>query len=89
MATEAEFRAKGVKVYGMAQAMSLSKLDFYMDDMGLDYPVALDRQNLAAKYKADASKGTTLVIDAANNIVAISSNPAEIRAAVTKLLSSE
>jgi hypothetical protein len=89
MQTEAEFRAKGIKVYGMAPAMSLSKLGYYMDDMGLDYPVALDHQGLAAKYGADASKGTTLVIDASNHIVASSSNPAEIHAAVVRLLSSE
>lgn len=89
MTTEAEFRAKGVKVYGMAQAMALSKLGYYMDDMGLDYPVALDRQGLAAKYGADANKGTTLVIDASNRIIASSSNPAEIRAAVARLLSLE
>jgi len=89
MTTEAEFRAKGLKVYGMAQAMNLGKLGYYMDDMGLDYPVALDRQGLAAKYGADANKGTTLVIDASNHIIASSSNPAEIRAAIVKLLSSE
>jgi len=89
MATEAEFRAKGVKVYGMAPAINLNKLGYYMDDMGLDYPVALDHQGLAAKYGADASKGTTLVIDASNHIIISSSNPAEIRAAVARLLSSE
>jgi len=89
MATEAEFRSRGVKVYGMARAMSRAKLDYYMDDMGLDYPVALDSQGLAAKYGADANKGTTLVIDASNHIIASSSNPAEIRAAVATLLSSK
>jgi hypothetical protein len=49
----------------------------------------LDERRLASKYKADSNKGTTLVIDASNTIVAMSSNPAEIRAAVAKLLSSE
>jgi AhpC/TSA family len=89
MSAEAEFRSKGVKVYGMAQAMNLGRLDYYMDDMGLDYPVVLDRQGLAAKYGADASKGTTLVIDASNHIIASSSDPKAIHAAVVKLLSSE
>jgi len=88
MATEAEFRAKGLKLYGMAQPITLSKLGFYMDDMGLDYPVALDHQGLAAKYGTDAGKGTTLVIDSSNHVIAVSSNPTEIRAAVTRLLSS-
>jgi hypothetical protein len=46
-------------------------------------------ERLAAKYNADPAKGTTLVVDASNNVVAISSNPAEIRAAVVRLLSSE
>jgi hypothetical protein len=89
MKTEAEFRAKGLKVYGMTTAMNSGKLGYYMDDMGLDYPVAMDRQGLAAKYGADPSKGTTLVIDASNHIIASSSDPKEIRAAVLKLLSSE
>jgi hypothetical protein len=89
MTTEAEFRAKGVKVFGVAEAPNLSKLGYYMDDMGLDYPVVLDRQGLASKYGADASRGTTLVIDSANHIVAATADPKEIRAMVTKLLSSE
>ena len=55
--------------------------------MGLDYPQALDRQRTASKHNADPSKGTTLVIDGSNHIVATTSDPAEIRAAVAKLLS--
>jgi hypothetical protein len=89
MKTEAEFRGRGLKVYGMTTAMSSGKLGYYMDDMGLDYPVAMDHQGLAAKYGADPSKGTTLVIDSSNHIIASSSDQKEIRAAVLKLLSSE
>lgn len=81
-------RAKGLRMYGLVEPISPGRLDYYLDDMGLDYPLAQDRQRLAAKYNADPYKGTTLVIDASNHIVASSSNPAEIRAAVTKLLSS-
>jgi hypothetical protein len=84
--TEGEFREKGLKAYGLMEAPNLSKANYYLDDMGLDYPQALDH-GLARKYSADPIKGTTLVIDASNNVVAISSNPTEIRAAVARLLS--
>jgi hypothetical protein len=87
--TETEFRAKGVKSFGMVQAPSAARAGYYLDDMGLESPQAFDRQGLAAKYHADTLKGTTLVVDASNQVVAISSNPAEIRAAVTTLLSSK
>jgi hypothetical protein len=86
MKTESEFRAKGVQAYGLVDAPSLVRLNYRMDDMGLDYPQALDRQGLAARYNANPNQGTTLVIDASNHIVVASSNPAEIRAAVAKLL---
>ena len=87
--TETEFRAKGVKSFGMVEAPSAARAGYYLDDMGLQSPQAFDRQGLAAKYHADTAKGTTLVVDASNHVVAISSNPAEIRAAVTTLLSSK
>lgn len=86
LTTESEFRPKGLKLFGLVDAVDVGRANYYLDDMGLDYPQALDRQKLAAKYKADPMKGTTLVIDASNHIVAISSNPAEIRAAVASLL---
>lgn len=89
MKTESEFGPKGLKAFGLVEAASAGRANYYLDDMGLDYPQALDRQGLAAKYNADPSKGTTLVIDASNNVVAVSSNPTEIRAAVARLLSSE
>jgi peroxiredoxin len=85
--TWGEFRRKGVQTVGLVQA-SPSRLGYFMDDMGLDYPVAYDR-GLAAKYGADAAKGTTLVIDSSNHIIASTSDPKEIRAAVVKLLSLE
>jgi len=87
--TEAEFRPKGLMSYGMIEPVGAGRANSYLEDMGLNGPQAFDRQGLAAKYNADPSKGTTLVIDASNNVVAISSNPAEIRAAVARLLSSE
>jgi hypothetical protein len=89
MKTESEFRAKGLKAFGFVEAPNAERAGYYLDDMGLDYPQALDRQRLAAKYSADPMKGTTLVLDASNNIVAVSSNMAEIRAAVASLLTSE
>jgi len=89
MKTESEFRAKGLKAFGFVEANNAGRAGYYLDDMGLDYPQVLDQQRLAAKYGADPTKGTTLVIDASNTIVAMSSNPSEIRAAVAKLLSSE
>ncbi len=89
MKTADEFRAKGLKAFGFVEAANAGRAGYYLDDMGLDYPQTLDRQRLAAKYGADPTKGTTLVIDASNNVVAVSSNPAEIRAAVAKLTSSE
>jgi hypothetical protein len=87
--TEAEFRPKGLRSFGLMEAPSAARANYYLDDMGLQCPQALDRQRLAAKYHADPAKGTTLVLDASSNVVAISSNPAEIRAAVTRLLSLE
>jgi hypothetical protein len=87
--TEAEFRPKGLRSFGMIEAASTGRANYFLEDMGLDCPQAFDRQGLAAKYNADPRKGTTLVIDASNNVVAISSNPAEIRAAVARLLSLE
>ena len=81
-----EFRSKGVRAVGMVPSMSAAQLGSYLDDMGLDYPLAFDR-GLAAKYGADSSKGTTLVIDSSNHIIASSSDPKEIRATVVKLLS--
>lgn len=83
---EAEFRPKGLKSYGFVEGADLGRANYYLEDMSLDSPQAIDTQRLAAKYNADANKGTTLVIDAANNVVAISSNPTEIRAAVVGLL---
>jgi hypothetical protein len=87
--TEAEFRPRGLSSYGFMEAASTARANFYMDDMGLESPQALDRERLAAKYNADARKGTTLVLDRSNQVVAISSNPFEIRAAVARLLSLE
>jgi hypothetical protein len=86
---ESELRPRGLKAFGFMEAGSVKRANFYLDDMGLQAPQAIDRQNLAAKYNADPGKGTTLVLDSSNNVVAISSNPAEIRAAVARLLSSE
>ncbi len=83
---ESEFRPKGLKSYGFVEGADLGRANYYLEDMSLDSPQALDHQRLAAKYNADPNKGTTLVIDAANNVVAISSNPAEIRAAVASLV---
>ena len=73
----------------MIEAASREKASYYLEDMGLDAPQAFDRQGLAAKYNADTAKGTTLVVDSSNNVVAVSSNPAEIRAVVARLLSSK
>ena len=87
--TEDEFRARGVSSFGFMQVANVGRVNYYMEDMGLNSPQAYDRQKLALKYNADVSKGTTLVINASNQVVAISSNPAEIRAAVTRLLSLE
>jgi hypothetical protein len=89
MKTESEFRPRGLRSFGFMQVASVERANYYLEDMGLDFPQAYDRQKLAAKYNADASKGTTLVVDASNNVVAISSNPVEIRAAVARLLSLE
>jgi len=85
--TEAEFRPRGLSSYGFMEAASTARANFYMDDIGLEAPQALDRERLAARYHADTRKGTTLVLNASNEVVAISSNPVEIRAAVTRLLS--
>jgi hypothetical protein len=85
--TEAEFRPKGLRSFGLIEAGSTARAKYFLEDMGLDCPQAYDRQGLAAKYHVDAVRGTTLVIDPSNNVVAITSNPAEIRAAVTRLLS--
>lgn len=87
--TEAEFRPKGLRSFGLIEVGSMDRAKYYLEDMGLDSPQAYDRQGLAAKYNVDASKGITLVVDSSNNVVAITSNPVEIRAAVTRLLSSE
>jgi len=87
--TESEFRPRGLTSFGFMEAASTSRANFYMDDMGLEAPQALDRARLAAKYNVDTRKGATLVLDQSNQVVAISSNPAEIRAAVTRLLSLE
>ena len=89
MKTESEFGAKGLRAFGLVEAASAGRAAYYLDDLGLDYPQALDRQGLAAKYNADPRKGTTLLIDSSNNVLAISSNPSKIRAAVARLLSSE
>jgi hypothetical protein len=85
--TEDEFRARGLRSFGFMQPANVGRVNYYMEDMGLNSPQAYDRQRLALKYNADPSKGTTLVVDASNQVVAISSNPVEIRAAVTRLLS--
>ena len=85
--TEAEFRPRGLSSYGFMEAASTARANFYMDDIGLEAPQALDREKLAARYNADTRNGTTLVLNASNEVVAISSNPVEIRAAVARLLS--
>jgi hypothetical protein len=87
MKIESEFRPRGLKSFGFMQVANPERAKYYLEDIGLDFPQAYDRQKLGSKYNADASKGTTLVVDASNNVVAISSNPAEIRAAVARLLS--
>ncbi len=81
-----ELLSKGVRSYGLVEAASASRAEYYLDDMSLNAPQALDRQKLAAKYSANALKGTTLVLDASNHIVLASSNIAEIRAKVASLL---
>lgn len=86
---EAEFRPKGLRSFGLIESSSVEKTNYYLEDMGLDCPQAYDRQGLGAKYNADPARGTTLVVDSSNNVVAISSNAAEIRAAVARLLSLE
>jgi hypothetical protein len=86
--TQGEFATKGVVVVGLVQAQDPAKLAYYMEDMGIEYRLGFDR-GLSGKYHADPNKGTTLVIDASNHIIASSSDPKEIRAAVLKLLSSE
>lgn len=85
----AVFMAKGVRSYGLVEAATAGRAEYYLDSMSLDGPQALDRQKLAAKYNADAMKGTTLVLDSSNHIVLASSNLTEIRAAVARLLSLE
>jgi hypothetical protein len=89
MKIESEFRPRGLKSFGFMQASSRERADYYLEDMSLDFPQAYDRQKLGSKYNVDTSKGTTLVVDASNHVVAISSNPVEIRAAVARLLSLE
>jgi len=89
MKTQGAFLGKGVRAYGFVQAIPRARLSFWLDDMGLNYPLAMDSQGLASRYGANPSRGTTLVIDASNHIVASTSDPKEIRAAVLKLLSSE
>ena len=89
MKTESDFKRNGVQAFGLMEEASLGRAKYYLDDMGLDYPQSLDRDRLAAKYHADPIKGATLIIDSSSHIVAICSDPAEIRAAVAKLLSSE
>lgn len=85
--TESEFRPRGLSSFGFMEASSSSRANYYLEDIGPEAPQALDRERLAAKYNADPRKGTTLVVDAASRVVAISSDPAEIRAMVTRLLS--
>jgi hypothetical protein len=85
--TEDEFRAQGLRSFGFMQLANAGRASYYMEDIGLNSPQAYDREKLASKYNADPAKGTTLVVDASRNVVAISSNPAEIRAAVARLLS--
>jgi hypothetical protein len=85
MTTESQFRSQGLKVYGLVQAASTASLLYRLDDMGLDYPQAMDRQGMAAKYQSDG-KGTALVIDSTNHIVLNSSNAAEVRAAIRAVL---
>jgi len=85
MRTESQFRSKGLKAYGLVQAPSMESISYRLDDMGLDYPQAWDRQGAAAKYHANAG-GTTLVIDSTNHIVLSSSDATQIRAAVQDVL---
>jgi hypothetical protein len=87
MATESEFAAKGLRSYGLVETGNAARAGYLLEDIGLAAPQSIDRQGLAAKYKADTVQGTTLVLNASNQVVAISSNPVEIRAAVTRLLS--
>jgi hypothetical protein len=89
MRIESEFRPRGLKSFGFMQVASRERADYYLEDLSLDFPQAYDREKLGPKYKVDAIKGTTLVVDASRNVVAVSSNPAEIRAAVARLLSLE
>jgi hypothetical protein len=89
MKTESEFRPRGLRSFGFMQVSSQDRANYYLEDLGLDFPQAYDRQKLGSKYNVDTSKGTTLVVDASKNVVAITSNPAEIREVVTRLLSLE
>ena len=89
MKIESEFRPRGLKSFGFMQINSQDRANYYLEDLGLDFPQAYDRQKLGSKYNVDTSKGTTLVVDASNRVVAITSNPVEIRAAVARLLSLE
>ncbi len=87
--TGASLIGKGVRSIGFLETPSLVRAKYYLDDMSLDYPQAIDSAHLAAKYGANAGRGTTLVLDESNHIIATSSDPAVIRAAVMSLLSSK
>jgi AhpC/TSA family len=81
-----EFQPKGVKSFGVVPVLPKDRLDFLLDDLNVSYPLAFDK-GMSAKYGVDIAKGTTLVIDSSNHIIASSSDPKEIRATVVKLLS--
>jgi hypothetical protein len=84
-----KFYDQGLQSVGLIVGASMAATKSSMEDLTLNFPLALDRSSLAREFNVDASHGTTLVLDASGKIVASSSDPRKIQAVVSKLLSSE
>jgi hypothetical protein len=84
-----KFYDQGLQSVGLIVGASIADTKSSMEDLTLNFPLAVDRSSLAREFNVDASHGTTLVLDASGKVVASSSDPRKIQAVVSKLLSSE
>jgi len=84
---ERKFDTRGLKSVGLIVGADAASTNGYIEDLSLHIPLAVDHSALAAAFGADATKGTTLVLDSSGKVIASSSDPKKIQAIVSKLLS--
>lgn len=84
-----QYKRAGLRAVGICMDPNPQHVVDALDDITLGWPQIPDRTGLAKRYFANASTGTTLVLDASHRIVAAGLTPAELQQKVRELLSAQ